>query len=69
MTWRPQARRASDTCGHTATETHRVAGVVRSVCSSCGHVSFDLDPLEDREIDRERFARPADSSRLAVGRT
>lgn len=69
MTWRHQARRASHGCGHDTTETHRVAGVERSVCPSCGHVSFDLQPLEDREIERERFARPADGRRQAVGST
>lgn len=61
MTRRSHGRRPGGGCRHEDMETHQVGGVVRSVCRSCGHVSFDLRPLDDRAIDRSRFARRADA--------
>lgn len=47
-------------CQHPQTLDVRAAGVERSVCQDCGHVSFrDVVELSST-IDRTMFARPVD---------
>lgn len=44
-------------CEHTETLTVTSAGVERTVCESCGHLSFRYLAEHNSEIDREMFAR------------
>lgn len=47
-------------CPHTETLTTITAGVERSVCESCGHLSFHFPEMISGPVHRNRFARPAD---------
>ena len=55
-------RRAADGCTHEGAQTVLAGGVERTVCPACGHVTFDIRGLDDRDLDRRRFARPADAT-------
>lgn len=51
-------------CTHTTTITISAAGMERSICEACGHVSFDYQPKLSKSIDRDRFARTVDEFHL-----
>jgi hypothetical protein len=52
-------RPMSGACPHARTRQDRIAGIERSVCLDCGHVSFDFreTAIDVARLDRRRFAR------------
>ncbi|MFO7549576.1 MAG: hypothetical protein R6X29_12015 [Acidimicrobiia bacterium] len=46
-------------CAHANTRDDNVAGIRRSVCVECGHVSLDFreSAVDEGHLDRRRFAR------------
>jgi hypothetical protein len=49
----------SGACAHASTRQDRIAGIERSVCLDCGHVSLDFreTAIDVTRLDRRRFAR------------
>lgn len=47
-------------CTHPETVTTVTAGIERIVCETCGHVAVLLQSELEGDLDRSRFARPAD---------
>lgn len=59
-------RARPERCAHSMKVSVTVAGLERTVCEQCGTVSFaNLGELTGN-VERERFARPADE--LETGR-
>lgn len=57
---RKSMRARPERCAHKSRVSVMVSGLERTVCNACGHVSFvNLGELTG-EVERRRFARPAD---------
>jgi hypothetical protein len=62
-----KGRLASAECEHLNIVTVRNSGIERTVCESCGHVSFrGLEGLSGT-ADRSQFERNVERSRQPVG--
>lgn len=48
-------------CSHPRSISVRSAGLERSVCERCGHMSFVFLEESSGNVDREKFARAIDS--------
>ena len=57
---RKSMRARPEGCAHVSKISVIVAGLERTVCDACGHVSFAHSGELTGELDRRRFARPAD---------
>lgn len=55
---RPRTRPAE--CAHETCLTITAAGVERSICETCGHISVRFLSELSGPVTREHFARPAD---------
>lgn len=55
---RPRAR--SGQCAHDTTLSVTAAGVHRSICETCGHISVRFVSEASGPVYRSRFSRPAD---------
>lgn len=55
------AKRVDRECRHTQTLSTITAGLERTVCEDCGHLTISERGGLDGPIERARFARPADS--------
>lgn len=62
-----RGRLAPAECDHPSRVTVRNAGIERTVCESCGHVSFRSAEELSGEADRRKFERDIERSRGAVG--
>jgi ribosomal protein S27AE len=60
MTWGSRARRRQDKCAHETRSRVLAAGVERTACGKCGHVSFAFIDGSRETTYREWFAREAD---------
>lgn len=49
-------------CGHETFLTVSAAGVDRSICEICGHISVSFPSEVTGPVTRRHFARPADGS-------
>lgn len=63
---RKSMRARPERCAHVSRVSVIVAGIERTVCDACGHVSFASLGELTGEVERRRFARPADD--LPTGR-
>lgn len=62
-----KTRQGGSECDHAQAIAITSAGVKRYVCETCGHVSFEYSAEMTGQVDRDRFARPADRlSQLAA---
>lgn len=52
-------RRPGGSCLHGHNREDRIAGIERTVCMDCGHVSLDFreTAVDETRLDRRRFAR------------
>lgn len=49
-------------CAHSLTLSLTAAGVERTVCETCGNVSFKFDDAKPAaDVQREKFARDVDA--------
>ena len=60
---RRKMRARQESCAHEMKVSVESAGMVRSVCSDCGHVSFSASGEITGQVARNRFARRADTNR------
>lgn len=60
MALRPRAR--SGPCAHDTMLSVTAAGVERSICETCGHISVTFVTQLSGPIYRSRFSRPADGA-------
>ena len=63
---RKSMRARPERCAHVSRISVIVAGLERTVCDTCGHVSFASSGELTGAVERRRFARPADE--LPTGR-
>lgn len=62
MSWGFNNRGNVATCPHSNTVKVSTAGLERTVCEFCGHVSVAFTSDSTSVIDRDSFARPADET-------
>jgi len=55
-----RAKSRQERCAHHQTVTVRAAGMERTVCEKCGHISFSFTADLTEEIERGRFSRHID---------
>lgn len=53
-------------CAHDAVLTVTTAGVERSICETCGHISVNFSAVVSGPVTRHHFARPADEAHAAA---
>lgn len=54
-------------CEHTNSVTVRNSGIERTVCETCGRVSFRADEELSGNADRHKFEREIERTRETVG--
>jgi hypothetical protein len=57
-----RARPRTGQCSHESTLSVAAAGVERSICENCGHISVAFLSEMSGPVYRSRFARPADEA-------
>lgn len=58
-------RGRSGECPHDTAITVSAAGVQRSICENCGHISVNFSAVVSGPVTRGHFARPADEAHAA----
>jgi hypothetical protein len=58
-----KGRHARAQCDHAHTVTVRNAGIERSVCETCGHVSFRAEEGLSGNVERRKFEREVERER------
>lgn len=58
-----RSRLAPADCHHPSTVTIRNGGIERTVCETCGHVSFRAAEGLSGDVERQRFEREVERAR------
>ena len=62
-----KARFARADCGHADTVTVRNAGIERTICEHCGHVSLVAQEGLSGAVSRTQFARETERAPAVIG--